>query len=440
VRNNLFIVKKTGNILHSLIEKIFKTNFSHQGFLHHLKNTQWITIFRLSTTLFSLITMMVIARILGPTAFGALSYAMSFVGIFGIIASLGIDNLTFKDLTANKHRREEILGSSLLLKGATGLLATALVVICVIFSSEDIYIKKLIILASLSFITQPLLLLSYDFLKDSEGKYVAITQIATSLISNIFKILFIFFQHSITGFLIVSASESLIAGFFYFIQLHNIKKRTIKFSVSRQQILYILKLSLPLTFYSAFSELYSRIDQIMLRHYLDVASVGFYSVAIRLTEIWYMIPNILMGSLFPAFINSLSNEQEYRKRFVAICKLFTGIAVALSAIISLSSSFFVHIIYGNKFMEASPILSVYGLSLFGSFMSFIIYQDLFIRNKFYSLTAIPIVTAILNIFLNMLFIPYYGKIGPAIGTTISYTCIPVLYILINRYSKKTHHA
>ncbi len=419
-----------------LSERLFGGDFSVEGFSRYLKNIKWMTLARLFTMLFSLATTTIIARLLGPTTFGALSYVISFVGLFAIVAGLGIDNVTFKEVTAEKERREEILGSSLLLRGITGFIAVALVVLVLFFSTETFYIKKLIFILSFSFITQPLLLLGYDFLKDSEAKYVAITQISSMFISNVLKILVIFFTHSLAYFLFLVVLESLISGALYLMQMRIFKKRSISFKLSKKQILLTLTLSLPLTLYSAFYELYARIDQIMIRHYLDVQSVGYYAAAMKITEIWYTVPNILMAALFPAFVNTREDTTEYNKRLKIMILTLLGSSLIIAFLTTLFGKTLTYLIYGDQFLPAAHILSIYIYSLVGSFLSFIIYQDLFIRNKLITITLIPLFTALTNIGLNILFIPRYHEVGAAMGTVISYTLIPIIYVLTTKLFKE----
>lgn len=422
--------------LYSLLEPFLGKHFSKEGFTKYSRNIQWIAISRVFVMIFSLVTTMIVARLLGPVTFGTLNYTLSVVGLFSIIATLGIDNVVYKEVTAHKQNRLEIFGSALLLKLITGLFAFLCVLIVLYFSNETDYVKKIAIVFSLSFLTQPIILLSYDFLKDSEAKYVTITQIITMLISNISKIFVVYYFHSLVGFVAILVLENLISGFLYLLQIKIIKKRSLRFTVSKKYIFYIFSFSLPLVLFSAFSEIYARIDQIMLKHYLDVKAVGLYAAAVRLTEIWYVIPNILMGALFPAFIHSHENTHEYNKRL----KIFVILFAILSGVISIATLFIgeglTRIIYGKEFMAASPILSVYIFSLFGSFLSFLIYQDLFIKNKLFLIVFIPVFTAILNIALNLVLIPKQGVIGAAIATVISYNIIPFIYLLLNKYTKE----
>lgn len=51
-----------------------------------------------------------VARYLGPDRFGLLSYAQSFVGLFSVIATLGLDGIVVRELVKDESRRDELLG------------------------------------------------------------------------------------------------------------------------------------------------------------------------------------------------------------------------------------------------------------------------------------------------------------------------------------------
>jgi O-antigen/teichoic acid export membrane protein len=419
--------------LYKIFERFFDSKFSKEGFIIYMRSIQWTSISRVFTLVFSLITTMIVARHLGPETFGTLSYIISLVGIFGVLANLGIDNIVFREIVLHKEKRDEILGSALILKLLTGLITICIILVSLLFINETLHTELLIFILSLSFITQPLTLFSFDFLKDNESKYVTVTQVITLFISNGLKIASVFFYSSLLLFIIILILENIIAGIIYVYQIKKIKHRSLNLKVTKKQLFFILTLALPLTLFSAFSEIYARIDQIMLKHYLDGTSVGLYAAAARLTELWHVLPNILFAALFPALANSaLQSNSEYKKRF----KIFSTVLIISSTIISVlvffTSNFIVRTIYGEDFIEAGSILAIYIFSLPGSFISGLIYQDLIIKNKIWLITILPGSTMIINIALNIYLIPLMGTTGAAIATVISYNLVPILYFLFRK--------
>lgn len=397
-----------------------------------IKNIQWVGLSKILSMMISLITTSIIARVFGPEKFGTLNYVLSFVGLFSILASLGVSAVVYKELVENKEKREEVLGSAMALNFFAGIITIGIIYIYLFVTKEDPVIGLLILLASLSFLTQPFNLLQIDFLKDSEAKYVTITQLITSLITSTAKIIVVLLYTSIWYFIIILVIENLIAGMLYIYQIIRVKKRTLSLKVSLPQIKYLLYTAAPMALTLGFSDIYARIDQVMLRHYLDVSAVGFYSAAARVTELWYFIPNIIITGLFPVLANSASTAENRQKKFLFLSKALFFTAIVISGGVLLTSEIIIGIIYGKEFLAAAPILSIYIFSLFGTFVSLLILQELFIEKRTWAIILIPAGTALLNIVLNIFLIPLYGTIGAAFATVISYNIIPLIYYITKK--------
>lgn len=418
--------------LHTLFEKIFGSQFSKEGFITYAKNMQWTTVARIITLSLSLVTTIIVARVLGPDRFGTLNYVLSISVLFSVIANLGIDNLIYKELITRKEDREVILGSAMALKYITGIIACLSLSVTLFFLQESVYIKFLAFALSLSFLTQPLLLLTFDFLSNREMKEVTYTQIITSFISNSLKVVAVLLYGSLGLFIAIIVIENIIAGsvYLYFIQA---RKRTMAFLVSTKEVVSLFKLAIPLTLFSAFYELYSRIDQIMLKHYLDEKAVGLYAAAVRLTDIWNILPNIFFGTLFPAFVNTVNkNTEEYKKRLYIFLAVMCGILGTISVVTFFISPFLIRIVYGPEYYAAAPLLSVYVFSLIGSVLSMLIIQDLFLHNKLWFSLLLPLSTAVINILLNLYLIPTHGALGAALATAISYNLTPFVYVIVQK--------
>jgi len=420
--------------LYRIIPSFLRGKLNREGFILYARNIQWVAIWKIATTVFSLLTTMLVVRLLGPEQFGTLSYVISLSGLFGVIGSLGIGYIVYNEMVNHKDRREEILGSSITLTLITGLVAFLLTVAYLFFFNETPYIKSLTILLALSFFTAPFSYLHIDFLKDKEGRFVAITQTITTIVGGILKVLGVYLFASLYLFIAVLVLENIFAGALYLYQMKYIKKRSANFVVSQARVKEYFFMAIPLTALAGFNEIYYRIDQIILKHMVDITAVGLYASAVRLTELWYVVPNILIASLFPALAHTASDKEnpEYKKRF----RIFLSILIAVSLLIVLLTvlfgKLFITFVYGQAFTGASFLLSVYILSLPGSFISMLLMQDMFLNNKKWNMVLFSACTAIVNITLCLLLIPKYGPLGAALATAISYNTTPLLY-----YAKNT---
>jgi O-antigen/teichoic acid export membrane protein len=101
-------------------------------------------------------------------------------------------------------------------------------------------------------------------------------------------------------------------------------------------------------------------DQVMLMHYRDSSTVGIYSAAVKLTQVWAFLPGLIIGSLFPAIVNARkTNFSLYANRFkkLSLITLSTTLAVAIPLYIF--APLIIKIIFGVAYVGAVPILRVY---------------------------------------------------------------------------------
>ncbi|MBS5533269.1 oligosaccharide flippase family protein, partial [bacterium] len=65
-----------------------------------------------------------VARQLGPARYGLLNYAISFVALFSVLATLGMDPVVVRELVRRPGKANSILGSALGLKALGNELCT----------------------------------------------------------------------------------------------------------------------------------------------------------------------------------------------------------------------------------------------------------------------------------------------------------------------------
>ena len=107
------------------------------------------------------------------------------------------------------------------------------------------------------------------------------------------------------------------------------KYKILSWKFNKKLALQILKDSWPLLFVGAFTLIYSRIDQVMVKQFIDQTAVGLYGAAVTIAEIWYFIPAIIISSLFPAIVNSKKiNENVYKKRLYDLLLLLIIISLS----------------------------------------------------------------------------------------------------------------
>ncbi|EGR3360811.1 hypothetical protein DMJ17_22820, partial [Vibrio parahaemolyticus] len=82
----------------------------------YFTSSLWLLAEKLVRMILNLLIGVWIARYLGPSDFGTLSYVQSIVVIFTTLASLGLDSIVVKKLVERERKESDILGSAFFLK------------------------------------------------------------------------------------------------------------------------------------------------------------------------------------------------------------------------------------------------------------------------------------------------------------------------------------
>ncbi len=407
------------------------------GTVLYSRNLFWSLFFKVASLIISLVTIAMMTRLLGPESFGIINYVISFGTIIAVFVGLGVDNLVYQKLNEEPEHRDEILSTAIVLKMIAGGIAFIALGAISFFSSETPLIKLLIVLFGITYLTQPLTLLYFDFLKERDTKTVGLIQVSTLFIANSLKISALYYTESIALFILIQSTETLISGF---LSLYIIKRkgRPLQLAPSKARALTFVSLLAPLTLYSVFSEIYSKIDMVMLKHLQNTTAVGLYAGAVRLTEVWYFVSFAISTTFFPALANAFNqgNSKEYLKR---LGSLGIGLIVAsflISCATLLFSKILVLNLYGEQFYGSIALLNMYIFSLVGTFTLTLLYYDLLLRNRVWEIVAVAAIPAAVNILLNLYLIPNHGGIGAALATVISYNCITA-YFLFHLFREKT---
>jgi O-antigen/teichoic acid export membrane protein len=415
---------------YSEITNYVREKINHPGVQKHTKNMGWMFFAKIASMVIAFIATAYIARNLGPTNYGELSYAISFVGIFSFLASLGVEQILYRDAIRHPEKRDVYLGSAIALRIITSL-STALlcILVALLISPKDVSLL-LIIIISMTFVSGSFGLLTTEFQADAQSKYPSIFSIFIVIVLNLLKILVIYFDKGVIYLAGVILLEPILysAMFMYLRSKFYGSLQNLRFD--KQIAIQLLKDSYPLIFASAFFLIYARIDQVMIKNMMGAEFVGLYDAAVRMSEISYFIPNIIVAALFPAIINAKKiSETLYFKRIKKILILLLVVSTGIACVTALLSKYFTLIIFGTKFLETAPILEIYVWSNIGAALNLLIQQILIAENLTKKVTLTIFFGMAINVILNFIFIPRFGMAGAAYASLISYF-IPFLTLFM----------
>lgn len=408
----------------------------HQGVKKYSANTGWMFLGQLFSLLVSFFIGIWLARYLGPENFGVLSYALAFAGLFAFLSDFGVSSILNRDLVLFPQKRDTLLGTSFVLKIVGGVVAFFAVCLSVVVLKVSPINTLLILLFATSFVIQAFNVINTFFYASVESKKnVHVVMLATT-ISSVLKIAMIVFGQGVIWLMCVYVLDFVWQSIGFIVSYYrsgfSIRTWTFRGEVAKD----LLKQSWPLMFAAAASFIYLRIDQVMIGWMLGEQEVGIYAVAVKLVEIWYFIPAMLCGSLFPAIVNAKkTNQSQYHKRMKALYILLFSISVGIALPLSVLAPWIVSILFGDAFVTAVGVLQIYCWSSVGMFIGVAITQYFLSEHKTLYTLYFNITSMLINIVLNIIFISYIGLLGAALATLVSYSVGPACVGVIFWYQK-----
>lgn len=361
-----------------------------------------------------------IARYLGPEQFGLFSYAQSLVMLFGIVASLGLDGIVIRELVnSDESRKNVLLGTAWGLKLIAGIAVIAILAVTVYFISNDRYTQLLVLIIASATVFQSFNVIDCYFQSKVLSRYAVFANTMTLMLSSVIKVLMILYDAPLIAFAWMVVFESVVfaIGLVYFYLQTNSSIRSWNFD--KQKAVEMLKESWPLILVGMASVINMRMDQVLLANMTNFTVVGNYAAAVRISELWLVLPVILGSSIYPAIISAKKNSESiYRNRLLTVTKYMALFTVPFALLVSLFSSEIIKILYGVQFPEAASYLSLY-IWTGVPFLIFFVFSQVFLierltKYNFY-ITAYAVTV---NIALNLVLIPKFGGVGAVIGTLI----------------------
>lgn len=412
----------TKNIVQIIPSSIRKNVENNKELRRIIGNINWLTFENILRNLISLFVVAWVARYLGPEQFGLMNYALSFVALFSALATLGLDNITIRNIVSDPEKERGYLGSTLLLKFFGSLIMLIISAIGIfLLEPNNTLVHLFVVIIALGYVFKSFDTIDLWFQSQIQSKYSVFSRSIAFVIISILKVGLIITQAPLIAFVLMYTLDSLLAALLLVYLYY--KKATFPFfewEIKYDVMKSLLNDSWPLILSGIAIMVYMRIDQVMIGNMIGNAKLGIYSAAVKLSEAWYFIPMIISGSVYPAILNARKKSNElYLKRMQMLYDSFTWFTISAALITTFMAPFIIQIIYGVKYIEAATVLSIHiwaGVFVFlGVASSKYLVAENLTKISFYR----TFIGAITNVILNFILIPIYGIFGAAIATLIS---------------------
>ncbi len=390
--------------------------------LRIVDNIAWLLVDKLLRMGIGLVVLVWIARYLGSEQFGLLSFATAFVSLFGSVAGLGLQGIVVRDIVRDPSSKEETLGTAAALRLISGFIAYSCVLLAIFWlRPNDPLAKILVAILGSAMLFSFSEISVYWFESQILSRYTVWAQNSCFLIFAAIKVRLIINNAPLVTFGWATLAESITVALLLLVILnwHGLKIWTLRITVKRAKQLFSDSWMLSLS--SIAIIIYMKVDQIMLGQMVGDKEVGIYSVAVRISEVWYFIPMIIASSIFPSIIKARErSEYDYNQHFQHLYDLMVGISISVALPMTFISTPLVMILFGKDFFASGPVLAIHIWASIFVFLGVASGRWILIENRQDLSFQRSLLGLVVNIVLNFLLIPSFGATGAAISTIISY--------------------
>lgn len=389
--------------------------------LRIIANSGWMMGEQVLKLFGGLVIGVLIARHLGVDAFGKLGFALAYVGIFGIISTLGLNRIGMRELVAagdDTVAVSRVENTILVMRMSIGFLLMPLAVfVAWVIGGVDL---RLVLILSPICLFMAFDVVELHFQSMSQARKSSSARSISYLIVMLIRVVLLACGADLIAFGAAAMFEYLGAATALFIvfRANGNQFRPANFDPSLARRLVME--SWPEIFASFAGILFIRLDQVMLGIMNGPHDVGIFAVASRLSEAWYFIPVALVTSTFPSIVRVRDiNYQQYLNRIGHLMRALVAISYAAIAVTTISAHWIIVRLYGNQYAQSADVLVIHIWC--GLFMSLGLASGSWIMaEKRVKLNLYRnICGAVVNITLNLILIPHYGPIGASISTLCS---------------------
>lgn len=385
------------------------------------------------------ITLVLIAEHLGTSNLGIYVTIVAFVGFFSTLADLGVNLILVRDIAQNEAERVRITGEFFGFRLTFSLIIMALapLVAALIPQYGELIVKGVVIAVITQFLLlinqlfisllQTQLLLDRGVLAELVNRLVTLTLIVTVIHRGLtgddffYAILYI----SLIGAVVNTAITYLFARRLWPITLH------LNPATWKRTLLVVA----PIGAFTFLGMVHFKADTIILSLLKPPHDVGVYGYAYKIGEILFTFPTMFMGAVFPRLSQLLHSDRAKFNQFAqtSFDVLLIGTIPFLSFVFIMAKYFTLLLSRGSYSdgIQAGYSLEILTVAMMAWFIGTFFIHLLIIANGYRGLIRNLSLAVVVNIGLNLYFIPRYSYLGAAtttvltealmLGLTVAYT-------------------
>ncbi len=390
------------------------------------KNASWIIAGKLVQMLVSFIVSVLTAKYLGPSNYGLVNYGTAYVAFFTSLCTLGINSVIIKDFVDNPDEEGMALGTTFVLRAVSSILSavTIVCVVSIVDRGEPLTIA-VVALCSLALPFHVYDTINYYFQAKYQSKITSIASLIAYIVTAVYKIVLLILNMDVRWFAVATSVDYVCVAIFLFLAYKKYKGPKLCFSAKKAK--QLLSQSYHYILSGMMVAIYGQTDKLMLKQMLDEASVGYYALATSICSMWVFVLSAIIDSIYPTIMRL--NEQDevaFNKKNRQLYAIVFYVSTFVSIMFLILGNFFIKLLYAQAYLPAINPLKI--ITWYTAFSYLGIARNAWVvsKGKQKYLVYIYLSAAILNVLLNLLFIPLWGTSGAAFASLITQIATSIL--------------
>ena len=382
-----------------------------------IRNALWLFFDRGFRFIVLFLTSVAVTRYLGPSASGALHQAIATAAILAGLCDLGLDTVIRVEVIKRPDESKVILASAATLRLISACVLIPLFMGILVMSTDEPLPWGLICGIGLTVAWPVGLVFDSWFQSQTQARYSVWSQNLGLTAGAVLRLIGIYSRWSLSWFGWVAAIEMLVAGALLCIAFHRKSVRSRKWEFDRVIATRLLVAAWPLALTNLAILIYTKIDLILLATQRTQAEAGIYAAALRITETSYILPMILVNTLFPLLTRlHLENYDQFSRALLRLLVVTAWGGTATALVLAGCATWLIPFIYGPLFSAAATVLMITAANAIfaglGAVRSVWLLLHGFQKYGLYYVGA----GAGVSLVLNALLIPRLGTTGAAIAS------------------------
>jgi O-antigen/teichoic acid export membrane protein len=385
-----------------------------------IKDSKYVLLINIADRLFSFVIFLLLARKFSPEDYGQIVTLFTLTTVFVTIFDLGLPIFLQRETAAYKFRATEVFSKVFTMSSLIFIIYMLVVIGFASVFYKDLPYSLIIIVSVLMYESSLINICSKALagINDFKNQFTALW------VSRLYIILFFIAGLYFFHFDLNSLMAVILIGFFLnllllfrFLYKNNINYSLSHFSFTEAKA--VIKLSIPLGLAVLFNFMYDKIDVLLISRLKDFSEVAYYNVGYGLFKSAMLSYSFILATGFTRVSNISRNKRAVRLFFEKYFMIILLISFAASVILFALSGWLIKFIYTVKFSSSIPVLQILSAALIGNALNNLTGIILNGIGLFKAVMYITLLGLIINVVLNVFFIPVYGIIGASTITVIT---------------------